>query len=271
MGLEAIKSLLTAAVLLAGLAGGHLALRSARSAGATNRLGHANAFASGVILGVGLLHMLPDAHRSLGAIYPDYPVAFLLAALAFFTLLLVEHVLLQQRGHHHGELAPHGQHELADEVAVHASEHHLASYVLMAGLSVHSVVTGVALGAQTQLGNTLTIFAALLCHKSTEGFALGVSLARNHVNAALSSSLVLAFALATPLGMAIGAIASQLLEVRIAAMFEAVFSAVAGGTFIYIASLDMIGEEFSHGDRPLAKWLWATVGLALTAVLASRA
>lgn len=270
MGLEAIKSILTAAVLLAGLAGGHLALRSARWNSMASRLGYANAFASGIILGVGLLHMLPDAHRSLHAFYPDYPVAFLLAALAFFFLLLVEHVLLQQRGHHHGKLAPHGQHELADEVAVHASEHQLASYVLMAGLSVHSVLTGIALGAQTELANTLTIFAALLCHKSTEGFALGVSLVRNHVTAALSASLVLAFALATPIGMAIGAIASHLLEARVAVTFEAFFSAVAGGTFLYIASLDMIGEEFSHGDRPLAKWSWAAVGLVLTAVLASR-
>ncbi len=268
MQLVHIKTILGLSVLLAGLLGGKLALRTGRFAALASRLGYANAFASGIILGTGLLHMLPDSNEALHLIYPEYPVAFLLAALAFFVLLLIEHVLLGQRGHQHGGRAPHGQHEFADEVAVHADDHRLSSYVLMAGLSIHSVLAGVALGAQTELERTFAIFVALICHKSTEGFALGVSLTRNHVAAAVASSLIWAFAIATPAGVALGAIATEFLEADFAMTFEASFSAVAGGTFIYIASLDMIGEEFSHGDQPLAKWLCAAFGLFLAALLA---
>ncbi len=268
MHLVHIKWGLGLAVFLAGLLGGRLALRSARSSALAKRLGHANAFASGIVLGIGLLHMLPHAHEALHETYPGYPLAFLLAGLAFLVLLLVEHVLLAQGGHHHGERAPHGQHEFADELAVHAGDHRLSSYVLMAGLSIHSVLAGIALGAQTDLERTLAIFVALVCHKSTEGFALGVSLARNHVRRSISSPLLLAFACATPAGIALGAIASRVLAANFALTFEAAFSAVAGGTFLYIASLDMIGEEFSHGDQPLAKWLAAAFGLTLAALLA---
>jgi solute carrier family 39 (zinc transporter), member 1/2/3 len=263
-----IKTFLALPVLLAGLLGGSLALRSGRSGRLAGHLGHANAFASGIILGTGLLHMLPDAHEILHEIYPSYPVAFLLAAAAFLLLLLVEHVLLGQRGHSHGELARHGQHELASEVAVHAADHRLASFVLLAGLSVHSILSGVALGAQNEASSTAAILVALILHKATEGFALGVSLTRNRVEPHLSWWLLLGFAAATPLGIAAGAVATQYLHADFALAFEGVFSAAAAGTFIYIASLDMIGEEFSHGDRPFAKWLSALVGLALAAALA---
>ncbi len=268
MQLVEIKGLLVLVVFFAGLGGGLTALRSSRFPGLASRLGHANAFASGIILGTGLLHMLPEAHDILIDLYPDYPWAFLLAGLAFFLLLLVEHVLLAHRGHSHGSLTTHGQHELADEVAVHAADHHLTTYVLLAGLSIHSILSGVALGAQTNLERAIAVFAALVCHKATEGFALGISLARNEVPRQLANRLVLAFAIATPLGVALGAIATRVLEQHLAMIFEAVFSAVAGGTFIYIASLDMIGEEFSHGDEPFAKWLWALFGLGLAAALA---
>ena len=105
-------------------------------------------------------------------------------------------------------------------------------------------------------------------HKSTEGFALGVSLTRNRVEPELAWWLLFGFAAATPFGIAGGAVATRFLDSDWAALFEAVFSAAAAGTFIYIASLDMIGEEFSHGDRPFAKWLSAVTGLALAALLA---
>lgn len=263
-----IQTALGLPVMLAALLGGWLAVRSAQSSRLSGQLGHANAFASGIILGTGLLHMLPEAHEVLHDLHSGYPVAFLLAAAAFLFLLLVEHVLLGQRGHSHGDLARHGQHELGDELAVHAADHRLASFVLLAGLSVHSILSGVALGAQSNAGRTAAIFFALILHKSTEGFALGISLTRNRVESPLAWRLLLGFAAATPIGIGIGAIAAQAMEADVARVFEATFSAIAAGTFLYIASLDMIGEEFSHGDRPFAKWLSAVVGLTIAAALA---
>lgn len=268
MNLAEIKAILMGVVFAAGLAGGLLAWLTSGRPRFAGHVGHANAFASGIILGTGLLHMLPEAHEALHEIYPGYPLAFLLAALAFFLLLLIEHVLLGQSGHSHGDKTTHGQHELADEVAVHAAAHHMSAYVLLAGLSIHSVLSGIALGAQTSLERALAVSAALVCHKATEGFALGVSLARNDVPARLSLRLIFAFAAATPIGIAIGAITSRLLSDPVAMAFEGGFTAIAGGTFLYVASLDMIGEEFSHGDRPFAKWLWALIGLGLVASVA---
>ncbi len=268
MSLFGIKWALAGVVFAAGWAGGWLAFRSSRAPALAGRLGHTNAFASGIILGTGLMHMLPEAHQELHRARPDYPIAFLLAGLSFLLLLLIEHVLLAQRGHAHGDIAPHGKHELAGELAVHATDNRFAAYVLLLGLSIHAVLAGIALGAQTSLERTLAVLVAILAHKSTAGFALGISLSRNHVGADLARSLLIAFAAATPAGIAIGTLAASMTG-DLANAFEAIFSAVAAGTFIYIASLDMIGEEFSHGDEPFAKWCWATAGLAIAALLAA--
>ena len=267
MDLASIKWWLALLVFGAGWGGARLALRSARKPSLSGRIGHANALASGIILGTGLLHMLPEAHESLRLSHPDYPVAFLLASLAFLLLLLIEHVLLAHRGHAHGDIAPHGKHELAGELAVHASDNRFAAYVLLVGLSIHSVLAGIALGAQTTWERALAILLAILAHKSTAGFALGISLSRNRVEAGLARSLVLAFASATPVGIAIGTLATSGLGQTLSGTFESVFSSLAGGTFLYIASLDMIGEEFSHGEEPFAKWCWAVAGLAIAASL----
>jgi len=268
MTLSELRLLMVAVVFASGWLGGGLALRSAAATRIGSRLGHANAFASGIILGTGLLHMLPDSAATLGPLFPNYPVAYLLAGLSFLLLLLIEHVLLAQRGHQHGELAPHGQHELAGELAVHANDKPLSAYVLLAGLSVHSVLAGIALGAQPNLERTIAVMLAVVAHKSTEGFALGISLARNRVPTRVSHSLILAFAAAAPAGIAVGGVATTFLAGPHAATFEGSFSAIAAGTFVYIASLDMIGEEFSHGDQPFSKWCLACLGLLIAASLA---
>ncbi len=268
MDLSAIKWATAGIVLAAAWVGGWLGYGPSRLRLGHHGLGYSNAFASGVVLGTGLLHMLPEASHVWNDLYPHYPVAPFLAGLAFLLLLLIEHVLLSHRGHRHGELAPHGTHELAGELAVHAADRPISAYVLLVGLSIHSLLAGIALGAQSEVRGTIAVLVAIVAHKATEGFAIGVSLASSEVAQAQALRLLAAFATATPIGIALGMIAAGSMSGTAGQAFEASFSAIAGGTFLYIASLDMIGEEFSHGERSFTKWCWATFGLLLVASLA---
>jgi len=260
------KPFLAAAIFAAGWIPGILPLWYAASAPAA-WLGFATAAAAGLILGTGLLHMLPEANEAWSEIYPGFPVAFVLAAVAFLILLLLEHVVLAQRGHTHGEVV-HGQQELAAELGVHAGEKHLSAYLLLAGLSIHSLLEGLALGAQRSAAPATALFVAVLAHKLTDGFALGVNLARFHAAREHARNLVTAFSLTTPLGIGVGALASSSLDGWHAAVFDATMTALAGGTFIYIAGLEIIGEEFSHGANAITNWCFASAGLAATALLA---
>lgn len=54
----------------------------------------------------------------------------------------------------------------------------MTSYALLIVLSIHSIIAGMALGTETAIVGAVVILVAILAHKGTEAFALGVSLLR---------------------------------------------------------------------------------------------
>jgi zinc transporter 1/2/3 len=259
-----VKLALLLAILVAGALGSAAPLLR-RNANPSDRiLGWGNAFAAGVFLAAGLVHMLPDAHGIWTSLGSDYPMAFALAALAFTFMLLVEHVLLPEQAHQEVH-APSGE-----RFARIAELHHdtLSAYTVLTALSIHSLLAGLALGAQPELTRALVIFVAIVAHKSAAGFALGVSLARSPVSAAQSWRLVALFASATPIGGLIGAFLGETLEGRLAAQLEAGFLSIAAGTFVYVATFDILRDEFPAPGGRFAKWLVLTAGVLSMAVLA---
>ena len=265
MELAGIKIVLLAAILGAGWLGGALPLlRSARQPGG-RFLSWGDAFAAGIFLGIGLIHMLSDASESWAELGWRYPMAFALAAAAFLAILLVEHVLLPEPAHAM-------VHSHAGDGQVHLDEHREPAlaypYTLVFTLSIHSFLAGIALGAQETFANVLVIFVAIIAHKSTAGFALGVSLARDQPSPGRAHKLLALFAVTTPAGILFGMLGSELLRSAAQRYFDATFQSLAAGTFIYIAALDIIQDEFVQPGSRLAKWLFATAGLILTGLLA---
>lgn len=262
-----IKLLLLIAILAAGALGALAPLRGQTAGGRERLLGWGNAFAAGVFLAAGLVHMLPDADRTWQSLGHVYPTAFALAGLAFVLMLLVEHVLLPEQAH--AEMhAPSGE-----RFARIAERHHhggdaLAAYAVLIALSIHSLLAGLALGAEAELSRVLVIWLAILAHKSAAGFALGVSLARSGLPERQSRTLVALFASATPLGGVIGAILGELVEGRLGAGLEATFLSVASGTFVYVATFDILRDEFPAPGGRFAKWCVLTAGVASMSALA---
>ena len=58
--------------------------------------------------------------------------------------------------------------------------------------------------------------------------------------------IILAFSISTPIGILIGGGFEFVLEPRQMTLFEGVFDGLAAGTFLYIAALDVIHQEFFH-------------------------
>lgn len=258
-----IKLALGLAVLAAGALGGALPLlRFSRQEAVSGRLlDRAYAFSAGVFLAAGLVHMLPRAHEAWLALGVEYPLAFLLATAAILLMLLFEHVLPPEEAHH----ALHAPSSQRFETLPESSPRGV--YAILVALSVHALLAGLALGTQRSTGGVLVIFGALMAHKTVEGFALGVSLVRHAMPRKRSWNLLALFSLATPLGIVLGMAVDQSSE-TLRAGLEATFLALAAGTFAYVATLDILREEFEeHGDR-FAKWLWVTLGVAGMAALA---
>jgi solute carrier family 39 (zinc transporter), member 1/2/3 len=260
-----MKLLLLLAILAAGAAGGSMPLWRGGSTASPRLLGWGNSFAAGVFLAAGLVHMLPDAD----AVFRDqgfgFPIAFALAAAALTGMLLIEHVLLPD--HVHEEV-----HVPSDERfgGHHGHAHHdaLSAYSALVALSIHSFIGGLALGAEQDTSRILVIFFAIFAHKSAEGFALGVSLARSAISPALARRLIAIFATSTPIGGLIGMALGQAIDGPLAARVEAVFLSLAAGTFMYVATFDVLRDEFPQASARFSTWLAMALGVCGMSLLA---
>ena len=133
---------------------------------------------------------------------------------------------------------------------------------------MHSFLAGLTLGAEPELAGALVIFIAILAHKTTAGFALGVSLVRNTMARQHAWQLLAIFAFATPLGILVGLALGGVLDGPTQRIFEATFLALAAGTFAYVATLDILRNELLEPGGRLSRWTFVTAGTGLMGLLA---
>jgi len=81
----------------------------------------------------------------------------------------------------------------------------MTPFVLMIALSVHSIFEGLALGISQSEKDVVNMAIAILIHKGAASSSLGISLVKTFPdNFKLCRMLILTFAFATPLGVALG-------------------------------------------------------------------
>ncbi len=238
-------------VLLAGFAGGAFANRLLQGKSSHNAAALANTFAGGVFLGAAFLHMLPDAIGNFNIYFKDfdYPLFALATAFGFLVVLLLDKVI-----------GPALERE-KDKGAIYP-------YILMATLSVHSIITGIALGLEDQVASAGAILFAILAHKSTAAMALAVSFEREKAPANRARILQWMFYTTTPIGILLGTWWAVAIEGPGEAKFEGIFDALAAGTFLYIAVMDILSEEFAGNTRRFPRYAMTVIGFIIMAIVA---
>jgi len=252
VSLLSLKALSALGIIAVGLIGGSIPILARRLENSRRMFSLGNAFAGGIFVGAGLIHLLPDGTSKLETV-TDYPLAGLLAALGLALLLLIDRVLF---GH--------------DAVSEKMGKSHVGAYpyLLAVILSVHSIIAGTSLGLETHFSTTIVILLAIVFHKGSASFALMVNLHNAGVSSGQQKKILGAFVLMTPLGLLLGTIASAALTANTAILIEGAFDALAAGTFLYVAVLDIINEELSTEEDKVAKFTLIVVGIAFMAVLA---
>lgn len=202
------------------------------------------AFAAGVILATGFIHVLPDAFSNLTSpclagtpFGGDFPVTGLVAMLAAIGTMMVDAFATSyytrthfvkarpvngdeeshRGGEHEGHVhvhthATHGHAHgsglgLQDEVDSGSSEllrHRIISQVLELGIVVHSVIIGISLGASQTPKTIKPLVAALTFHQFFEGMGLGGCISQAKFKARATTVMAIFFSLTTPVGIAIG-------------------------------------------------------------------
>ncbi len=212
-----------------------------------------NSLAGGVFLGAGLLHLLPDGIELL-ANESQYPLALLLCALSLAVLLFIEKVLFIET-----------ESRDLDKVAEAPSYY---PYLLAVVLSIHSFIAGITLGIEKAFMASIVLFIAIIAHKGSAAFALGISLRRAAIALKKHIRVVLLFSCMTPMGILFGSGIAELFSSHTGRVLEGVFDSLAAGTFLYVSVLDIIEEEFSIPGNEWIKFAAVICGLGLMAALA---
>eukprot|EP00004_Rigifila_ramosa_P002123 TRINITY_DN121_c0_g1_i2.p1 TRINITY_DN121_c0_g1~~TRINITY_DN121_c0_g1_i2.p1 ORF type:complete len:371 (-),score=90.92 TRINITY_DN121_c0_g1_i2:38-1150(-) len=156
-------------------------------------------------------------------------------------------------GHSHGGAA----------LAAHKHAGGVFPYLLLAALSAHAFFDGLAVGSADSVDNGVTTLIAILSHKVFEGLALGSNLASSNTPDYLFFKILFLFALASPLGLALGAV---LIETAAneedTELTSAVMQGLSAGTFLFVATMELLPAEFAKRGNKLGKYVSVLFGIA---------
>ena len=136
--------------------------------------------AVGVMLGGGLLHLLPDAAAEIADAF-EFPVAYFLFSMGLILPLAVETLMLSPHANDHGmQVIIHAK-DISDDIS--GSEDSIGparrelplstAMVLLVALSFHSVLEGLAQGTARTIETGMVLLLAIAAHKGLAAFALG--------------------------------------------------------------------------------------------------
>jgi zinc transporter ZupT len=213
-------------------------------------IGLGEALASGIFLGAAFFHMLPDAITRFNQIdiHTTYPIPEAICVLGFLLLLFLERLSFIRCPDQPQKYLP---------------------YLLVFTLIIHAFTEGAALGLGGTLSETLMLFIAIIAHKSSESFALCVSLLRHELSLNRITSIIIFFSIMTPAGIALGTAIDTYALGTNGQLIAASFNAFAAGTFLYISTLHHVHfHKHSKDPQSMMEFCCLALGLAAMAMVA---
>ena len=192
-------------------------------------------FGAGVLLSAGFLHMLPESIASIGGKCGYFVLA------GFLLLFFAEQVTMT--------------HACAEE----ACPNHKVGLSALFGLSIHSIIMGLALGVSFHESKdhhvAIAMLLAVLIHKIPETLALAGLLLASAWSKPKSFAAIVTFSLMGPLGL--------LLSSSYAGNILGAAMGISTGTFIYIAASDLLPHIHKHEEHRWWNLTAFVVGLIL--------
>lgn len=252
------------------------------------------AFAAGVILSTGFVHILPDAFEDLNNPclkedpWRSYPFAGVAAMLGSLGTLMIDAFATGyfSRTHFGNKEEMSGDHARHVHVHTHATHGHahgplaatpeglthldrirykVTAQVLEVGIIVHSVIIGISLGTSTSLSTIKPLMAALCFHQCFEGMGLGGCIAQADFKSASTLCMGLFFSLTTPVGVGVGIGIMNIYEDSnpAALIVQGLLNSCAAGILIYMALVDLLAQDFMSPKLQSSKRLFLASNLAL--------
>lgn len=240
-------------------------------------------FAGGVFLATALMHFLSDANETFGDLTSkEYPFAFMLACGGYLLTMLADCVIVLVYGKGANGSNSNGDVELQDsKVHDHAGKSPVInaaslgdSILLIVALCFHSVFEGIAIGVAETKSDAWKALWTVSLHKIFAAIAMGIALLRMIPDRPLVSCVAYAFAFAisSPIGVAIGIIIDATTQGDVADWIFAISMGLACGVFIYVSvnhllSKGYVPEKSVAVDMPKYKFLAVLLGVGVIAVV----
>jgi len=205
----------------------------------------ANFFGAGVIISTAFIHMVLPAienltNECLGDIVEVYePLALLIVMASIFFMHLLEFVVSRfGDGHHSNENEIQKDFDAESQTQ---SRGFISLLLFELGIALHSIIIGVSLGVITGDGFK-TLLVALTFHQFFEGFALGSAIILSDPSKRKTFVTVLAFALSTPIGIAIGiSVRNSFNEnSKSTLLLMGILEAISAGALIYTGLVELL-------------------------------
>ncbi|XP_038691376.1 fe(2+) transport protein 1-like [Tripterygium wilfordii] len=241
------------------------------------------AFASGIILATGFMHVLPDSFDMLWSNclkenpWHKFPFTGFVAMFSAIVTLMVDSMStsVYMKKMNNGVVVVHaestspstttreGDREMGAVNFGHHNHQHQAmmktgtgdsqllrcrviAMVLELGIVVHSVVIGLSLGASSNTCSIKGLVAALCFHQMFEGMGLGGCILQAEYGLLKRMVMVFFFSVTTPFGIALGiALSSTYKENSPTALITVgLLNASSAGLLIYMALVDLLSQDF---------------------------
>lgn len=207
---------------------------------------------AGAMLGAAFFHMLPESAELAGKNFGLWTICGVIG------LYMIER-FLSPHSHDTSEANPHSHtqshahahgHEHAD--AAHAAPA-VAGWSAVIGLSIHTLLGGVALGSAVLAGATglgLAVFLATLLHKPADALTISALLIKGGTKRSRIFAVQCFFASLIPAGVVVYYFGQSFIAGGLETPFQGAVLAFSAGTFICIALSDLLPEvQFHTHDR----------------------
>ncbi|MBU1197834.1 ZIP family metal transporter [Candidatus Micrarchaeota archaeon] len=179
-------------------------------------------FAAGVLMATAFFHLIPESAEL-------YPFAYQFVLAGFLVFYLLEHVFLIHAGHEEDTRAQ------------------VKGSIATTGLGFHSLLDGVAIGAGFEISPSIGFITtlAVILHEFPEGISTLSVLFNSKMERGKAILYTMIVAVATP----VGAVLTFFFLKGIGTDFLGMLIAFSAGSFLYIASADLIPETHLRPNK----------------------
>jgi len=243
----------------------------------------AKCVSGGVLLCSSVLQLLSTAENGLGdnIISTDFPVIHFTFSLGFMSMLLIEYGMAsvyaptsnkvkQSRvmtpvSKIEGVIISMSMRNDTDDETDKDAKHapvSFTAYVFLFIVALETIVAGMTIGVQNDTDSVWIILIAVVSHDWIEAISLSLYFIEAHSQSLDSHRkriyvILAVFSSCTPIGVFIGMLIGNSVSAHASDVIASILAAFMAGTFLFIATIEMIAKEFSSSyesepDKPVS-------------------